>query len=60
MPGPVRGGYGVCSGHRSFPLPRDPGGTTRYYLLLTAQHGWTADRYQAWLAGSLQLLLLPE
>ena len=29
------------------------------YLLLTGHHGWTADQYQAWLASSLQLLLLP-
>jgi AcrR family transcriptional regulator len=30
------------------------------YLLLTGNHGWTADRYQAWLARSLELLLLPD
>jgi len=30
------------------------------YLLLTSHHGWTADQYQAWLARSLELLLLPE
>jgi AcrR family transcriptional regulator len=30
------------------------------YLLLTTHHGWTADRYQAWLVHSLQLLILPE
>lgn len=29
------------------------------YLLLTTHHGWTADHYQAWLATSLQHLLLP-
>lgn len=28
------------------------------YLLLTVHHGWTADQVQAWLATSLQLLLL--
>ena len=30
------------------------------YLLLTIHHGWTADHYQAWLATSLQHLLLPD
>jgi AcrR family transcriptional regulator len=30
------------------------------YLLLTTHHGWTADHYQAWLASSLELLLLPD
>jgi AcrR family transcriptional regulator len=30
------------------------------YLLLTTHHGWTADHYQAWLATSLQRLLLPD
>jgi len=30
------------------------------YLLLIGHHGWTADRYQAWLARSLELLLLPD
>jgi hypothetical protein len=29
------------------------------YLLLTIHHGWTADQFQAWLADSLQRLLLP-
>jgi AcrR family transcriptional regulator len=29
------------------------------YLLLTSQHGWTPGQYQAWLADSLQRLLLP-
>ena len=28
------------------------------YLLLTTHHGWTPDQFQAWLADSLQLLLL--
>jgi AcrR family transcriptional regulator len=30
------------------------------YLLLTIHHGWTAGHYQAWLASSLQRLLLPD
>jgi AcrR family transcriptional regulator len=30
------------------------------YLLLTTHHHWSADHYQAWLADSLQLLLLPH
>ena len=30
------------------------------YLLMTIHHGWTADRFQAWLASSLQRLLLPD
>ena len=30
------------------------------YLLLTIHHGWSADHYQAWLATSLQHLLLPD
>lgn len=30
------------------------------YLLLTTHHHWNADDYQAWLADSLQLLLLPN
>lgn len=30
------------------------------YLLLTTHHGWTAGHYQAWLASSLQRLLLPD
>lgn len=30
------------------------------YLLLTTHHRWTADQYQAWLARSLKLLLLPQ
>ncbi|HEY1004130.1 MAG TPA: TetR family transcriptional regulator [Streptosporangiaceae bacterium] len=30
------------------------------YLLLTVHHGWTAAHYQAWLASSLQRLLLPD
>ncbi len=30
------------------------------YLLLTTQHRWSANRYQAWLADSLQRLLLNE
>ena len=30
------------------------------YLLLTTHHRWTADQYQAWLARSLRLLLLPQ
>lgn len=30
------------------------------YLLLTTHHQWSADDYQAWLANSLQLLLLPN
>jgi AcrR family transcriptional regulator len=29
------------------------------YLLLTGHHGWTPGQYQAWLADSLQRLLLP-
>jgi AcrR family transcriptional regulator len=29
------------------------------YLLLTNHHGWTPGRYQAWLADTLQRLLLP-
>jgi hypothetical protein len=30
------------------------------YLLLTIHHGWTGDHFQAWLASSLQHLLLPD
>ena len=30
------------------------------YLLLTTHHGWTPGQFQAWLADSLQLLLLPQ
>jgi AcrR family transcriptional regulator len=30
------------------------------YLLLTGHHGWTPDRFQAWLGESLELLLLPR
>ncbi len=29
------------------------------YLLLTSHHGWTPSQYQAWLADTLQRLLLP-
>lgn len=29
------------------------------YLLLTTQHGWSPDRYEAWLAQTLDRLLLP-
>jgi AcrR family transcriptional regulator len=29
------------------------------YLLLTTHHGWTPGQYQAWLADTLQRLLLP-
>lgn len=28
-------------------------------MLLTVHHGWTGDQFQAWLASSLQRLLLP-
>jgi AcrR family transcriptional regulator len=30
------------------------------YLLLTEHHGWTPDRYQTWLADTLERLLLSE
>jgi AcrR family transcriptional regulator len=30
------------------------------YLLLTTHHRWTPDQFQAWLASSLQHLLLPD
>ena len=30
------------------------------YLLLTIHHGWTPSQFQAWLADSLRLLLLPQ
>jgi len=36
------------------------GGDGADTVLLTSHHGWTADQYQAWLARSLELLLLPE
>jgi AcrR family transcriptional regulator len=54
--GPFRGGLTTEQAAETYSALANPD----LYLLLTTHHRWTADQYQAWLARSLRLLLLPE
>jgi AcrR family transcriptional regulator len=54
--GPFRDGLSTEQAAETYSALANPD----LYLLLTTHHGWTADQYQAWLASSLQLLLLPQ
>ena len=54
--GPFRGGLTTEPAAETYSALANPD----LYLLLTTHHRWTANQYQAWLARSLRLLLLPE
>jgi hypothetical protein len=53
--GPFRGGLSEEQAAETYSALANPD----LYLLLTGYHGWTAEVFQAWLADSLELLLLP-
>jgi hypothetical protein len=54
--GPLRAGLTLDDAADTYSALASPD----LYLLATTQLGWTADRFQAWLADSLQRLLLPD
>ena len=51
---PLRRGLSVAQAAETYSALANPD----VYLLLTIHHGWSADRYQTWLADSLASLLL--
>jgi hypothetical protein len=54
--GPVRAGRTPDQAADTYSALASP----ELYGLLTIHHGWTPDQYEAWLAGSLELFLLPK
>jgi AcrR family transcriptional regulator len=52
--GPLRKGLTVNDAADTYSALANP----ETYLLLTEHHGWTPDRFQAWLADSIERLLL--
>jgi hypothetical protein len=54
--GPLRAGLTLDDAADTYSALASPD----LYLLATTQLGWTADRFQAWLADSLQRLLLQD
>ena|SRR5215471_2498775 len=54
--GPLRDGLTLDQAADTYSALASP----EMYLLTTTHLGWTADRFQAWLADSLQRILLPD
>ena len=54
--GPLREGITIDQAADTYSALANP----ELYLLLTTHYRWTADQFEAWLADSLQLLLLPR
>jgi hypothetical protein len=52
--GPLRKGLTIDQAADSYSALANP----ETYLLLTNHHGWTPDRFQAWLADSIERILL--